>query len=151
MPNGPWFQRTSLLAAALISAAPALNVPTLLIVLVVMRAISDTADGELAGDADAAIRQLYARHAPALRWYAGRFCPDPASAEDIVQETFIWAWRSEQLVPCDSRPPAGHAHYERLACQPDPHHGDAVRHVIQVAQPLPRPAEPSGSPIRLSS
>ena len=49
--------------------------------------------GEPTGDADAAIRQLYTRHARALRRYAERFCPDQASAEDIVQETFIRAWR----------------------------------------------------------
>lgn len=58
-----------------------------------MLAISDAARDELAGDADAAVRQLYARHALALRRYAERFCPDRASAEDIVQETFIRAWR----------------------------------------------------------
>ena len=58
-----------------------------------MLLISDPAGGELAGDADAAIRQLYARHAPALRRYVERFCPDRASADDIVQETFIRAWR----------------------------------------------------------
>jgi RNA polymerase sigma-70 factor (ECF subfamily) len=57
-----------------------------------MLAISDPRD-ELAGDADAALRQLYDRHARALRRYVGRFCPDAASAEDIVQETFIRAWR----------------------------------------------------------
>ena len=46
-----------------------------------------------AGDADAAVRQLYAHHAPALRRYAERFCPDRSGAEDIVQETVIRAWR----------------------------------------------------------
>ena len=70
-----------------------MNVSCLLLVLVVMLLISDAAGGELAGDADAAIRQLYARHAPALRRYVERFCPDRASADDIVQETFIRAWR----------------------------------------------------------
>jgi RNA polymerase sigma-70 factor, ECF subfamily len=55
-----------------------------------MLVTSDTADGELA---DAAIRQLYAHHALALRRYIERFCPDRASADDIVQETFIRAWR----------------------------------------------------------
>ena len=69
-----------------------LNVSSLLSVLVVMLAIPD-APGGPAGDVDAAIRQLYARHAPALRRYVGRFCPDRAGAEDIVQETFIRAWR----------------------------------------------------------
>ena len=57
-----------------------------------MLAISDTAAGELAG-ADAAIRQLYAHHALAVRRYVERFRPDRASADDIVRETFIRAWR----------------------------------------------------------
>jgi RNA polymerase sigma-70 factor, ECF subfamily len=69
-----------------------LNVSSLLSVLVVMLVISDTAGDELA-DADAAIRQLYAHHALALRRYVERFCHDRASADDIVQETFIRAWR----------------------------------------------------------
>jgi RNA polymerase sigma-70 factor (ECF subfamily) len=55
--------------------------------------ISDAARPELAGDADAAVRKLYADHARALRRYVERFCPDRASADDIVQETFIRAWR----------------------------------------------------------
>src|SRR6266576_4071496 len=58
-----------------------------------MLAISDTARGEPADDADAAVRQLYEHHARALRRYVERFCPDQASAEDVVQETFIRAWR----------------------------------------------------------
>jgi RNA polymerase sigma-70 factor (ECF subfamily) len=69
-----------------------LNVSTLLFVLVVMLVIPDAPGGPV-GDADAAIRQLYARHAPALRRYVERFGPDRASADDIVQETFIRAWR----------------------------------------------------------
>jgi RNA polymerase sigma-70 factor (ECF subfamily) len=58
-----------------------------------MLAISHAAREELAGDADAALRQLYEHHARALRRYVERFCPDQASADDIVQETFIRAWR----------------------------------------------------------
>ena len=58
-----------------------------------MLILSETVCGEPAGDADTAIRQLYADHAPALRRYVERFCPDRASADDIVQETFIRAWR----------------------------------------------------------
>ena len=58
-----------------------------------MLAISDAARDELADDADAAVRQLYARHARALHRYVERFCPDRSSADDIVQETFIRAWR----------------------------------------------------------
>src|SRR5690242_13948114 len=76
----------------MILSARLVNVTRLLSVLVVMLVIPN-APGGLAGDADAAIRQLYARHAPALRRYVGRFCPDRASADDIVQETFIRAWR----------------------------------------------------------
>lgn len=53
----------------------------------------DESREELSHDADAEVRQLYARHAVALRGYVGRFCPDKASADDIVQETFIRAWR----------------------------------------------------------
>ena len=49
--------------------------------------------GELPGDPDAAIRQLYSHYAKALHGYVERFCPDQASADDIVQETFIRAWR----------------------------------------------------------
>jgi len=58
-----------------------------------MLAISDTARGEPADDADAAVPQLYEHHARALRRYVERFYPDQAGAEDIVQETFIRAWR----------------------------------------------------------
>ena len=78
-----------------------------------MLILSDAAGGEPTGGADAAIRQLYTRHARVLRRYAERFCPDRASAEDIVHETFIRAWRHlPQLasgdvpvrpwLPCDS-------------------------------------------------
>jgi RNA polymerase sigma-70 factor (ECF subfamily) len=58
-----------------------------------MLILSETSCGEPAGDADTVIRQLYAHHALALRRYVERFCPDRASADDIVQETFIRAWR----------------------------------------------------------
>jgi RNA polymerase sigma-70 factor (ECF subfamily) len=58
-----------------------------------MAVIQNADRDESAGDADAAVRQLYAHHAVALRGYVERFCPDGASADDIVQETFIRAWR----------------------------------------------------------
>jgi RNA polymerase sigma-70 factor, ECF subfamily len=58
-----------------------------------MLILSEAVGGGLAGDADAAIRQLYARHAKALHRYVERFRADGASADDIVQETFIRAWR----------------------------------------------------------
>jgi RNA polymerase sigma-70 factor (ECF subfamily) len=69
------------------------NETFLLFVLVVMAADTNASRGELPGDPDAAIRQLYSHHARALYGYVGRFCPDQASADDIVQETFIRAWR----------------------------------------------------------
>src|SRR5579859_7412808 len=77
-------------------AARVLNVSSLLSVLVIMLVISDSADGGPAGDADAAVRELYAHHALALRRYVERFCPDRATADDIFQETFIRAWRHLQ-------------------------------------------------------
>src|SRR5579859_552777 len=80
------------------------NVSILLFVLVVMLDISDTAAGELAGDADAAIRQLYARYARDLRRYVEPFCADRASADDIVQETFIRAWRHLPQLSSGERP-----------------------------------------------
>ena len=69
-----------------------------------MRVIPNPARDEPAADADAAVRQLYARHAVALRGYVERFCPDGASADDIVQETFIRAWRHLPQLTGDGRP-----------------------------------------------
>ncbi len=80
------------------------NVTVLLSVLVVMSAILSATRADLAGDADAALRQLYSRHATALRGYVRPFCPDRASAEDIVQETFIRAWRHLPQLSADDRP-----------------------------------------------
>jgi RNA polymerase sigma-70 factor (ECF subfamily) len=58
----------------------------------------------LASDPDAAIRQLYAQHGQALRAYVQRFSPDLASADDIVQETLIRAWRHLPRLSADDRP-----------------------------------------------
>src|SRR6266852_3861871 len=85
-------------------AAAGVNVTVLLSVLVVMSAILSATRADLAGDADAALRQLYSRHATALRGYVRPFCPDRASAEDIVQETFIRAWRHLPQLSADDRP-----------------------------------------------
>jgi RNA polymerase sigma-70 factor (ECF subfamily) len=69
-----------------------------------MIVVSNTNRDELDRDADVAVRQLYARHARALQRYVERFCPDRASAEDIVQETFIRAWQHlPRLSTADSR------------------------------------------------
>jgi RNA polymerase sigma-70 factor (ECF subfamily) len=66
--------------------------------------VLDATRGELPADTDAAVRQLYSRHAQALRSYVLRFCPDRAGADDIVQETFIRAWRHLPQLSADDRP-----------------------------------------------
>ena len=54
--------------------------------------------------ADAAVRQLYSHHARALHGYVEHFCPDGASSDDIVQETFIRAWHHLPQLSADDRP-----------------------------------------------
>jgi RNA polymerase sigma-70 factor, ECF subfamily len=76
----------------------------LLSVLVDMAAITDVPADELGGDPDTVIRQLYSHYAKALQGYVERFCPDRASADDIVQETFIRAWRHLPQLSADDRP-----------------------------------------------
>ena len=80
------------------------NATFLLFVLVDMSATTEAPGDELSGDPDAAIRQLYSHYAKALRGYVGQFCPDQASADDIVQETFIRAWRHLPQLSADDRP-----------------------------------------------
>ena len=84
--------------------AAAVNGTCLLFVIVGMSALTKAPRGELPGDADAALRQLYTHHARALHSYVERFCPDRTSADDIVQETFIRAWRHLQQLSADDRP-----------------------------------------------
>ena len=81
-----------------------MNATTLLSVLVDMSASTSAARSGLPRDADAALRQLYSRHATALHGYVQPFCPDRASADDIVQETFIRAWRHLPQLSADDRP-----------------------------------------------
>ena len=69
-----------------------------------MLVIQNAARDESPRDTDAAVRQLYARHAGALHGYVARFCPDQASADDIVQETFIRAWRHLPQLTAGDRP-----------------------------------------------
>jgi RNA polymerase sigma-70 factor, ECF subfamily len=69
-----------------------------------MSAITNAPCGQLPCDADDAIRELYSSHAKALHRYVERFCPDRASADDIVQETFIRAWRHLPQLSADDRP-----------------------------------------------
>jgi RNA polymerase sigma-70 factor, ECF subfamily len=69
-----------------------------------MSAIPHVTRGGLPPNADAAVRLLYSRHAEALQAYVVRFCPDRASADDIVQETFIRAWRHLPQLTADDRP-----------------------------------------------
>lgn len=84
-------------------AAP-VNGTVLLSVIVGMSAITHSSSDQPPGDADAAIRLLYSQHASALRSYVERFCPDRASADDIVQETFIRAWRHLPRLSTGARP-----------------------------------------------
>ena len=69
-----------------------------------MAAITDVVPDRLGGDPDAAIRQLYSHYAKALHGYVDQFCPDRASADDIVQETFIRAWHHLPQLSADDRP-----------------------------------------------
>ena len=69
-----------------------------------MPAIPHVTRGELPPNADAAVRLLYSRHAEALHACVVPFCPDRASAGDIVQETFIRAWRHLPQLTADDRP-----------------------------------------------
>ena len=74
------------------NATAAVNETFLLSVLVDMASNPQAPGGELPGDPDAAIRQLYSHYAKALHGYVEQFCPDRSSADDIVQETFIRAF-----------------------------------------------------------
>jgi RNA polymerase sigma-70 factor, ECF subfamily len=82
----------------------AVNGTFLLSVIVDVTVHTDAPQNDLPGDADAAVRQLYSDHAEALYSYARRFCPDQTSADDIVQETFIRAWRHLSQLRGDGRP-----------------------------------------------
>jgi RNA polymerase sigma-70 factor (ECF subfamily) len=76
----------------------------LLSVIVDVPTNTDVQRSDLLDDTDDAIRQLYSHHAKALQGYVQRFCPDQASADDIVQETFIRAWRHLPQLRADGRP-----------------------------------------------
>jgi RNA polymerase sigma-70 factor, ECF subfamily len=82
----------------------AVNGTFLLSVLVDMASNPQAPGGELPGDPDAAIRQLYSQYAKALHGYVEKFCPDRASADDIVQETLIRAWRHLPQLSVNGRP-----------------------------------------------
>jgi RNA polymerase sigma-70 factor (ECF subfamily) len=57
-----------------------------------------------APDADEALQTLYAEHGRALLAYAERFTTDRGRAEDVVQETFLRAWRALPGLLDDDRP-----------------------------------------------
>jgi RNA polymerase sigma-70 factor, ECF subfamily len=80
------------------------NETLLLSVIVDMYSTTNAPRRDPRGDADATIRRLYSCHAEALHGYVRRFCPDRASADDIVQETFIRAWRHLPQLTADDRP-----------------------------------------------
>jgi RNA polymerase sigma-70 factor (ECF subfamily) len=54
---------------------------------------------------EAALRALYAEHAGVLLAYSERFTGDRGLAEEIVQETFLRAWRHLDRLQADPRPP----------------------------------------------
>ncbi|MEU9954850.1 sigma-70 family RNA polymerase sigma factor [Streptomyces sp. NPDC050982] len=54
--------------------------------------------GPQATSHEALIRTLYAEHGKALLAYATRLTGDRASAEDVVQETLIRAWRHPEVI-----------------------------------------------------
>ena len=83
-----------------------MNNALLLSVIVSMSVLQHASHGQPPsdGNGDAALRQLYASHALALRSYVLRFTADPVSADDIVQETFIRAWRHLPELTADERP-----------------------------------------------
>jgi RNA polymerase sigma-70 factor (ECF subfamily) len=80
------------------------NITHLLSVLVDMAAITDAPRDGRGDDPDAVIRELYSDYAKALHGYVEQFCPDRTSADDIVQETFIRAWRHLPQLNADDRP-----------------------------------------------
>jgi RNA polymerase sigma-70 factor (ECF subfamily) len=69
-----------------------------------MSTIPHVTRGELPPNADSAVRLLYSHHAEALHACVVRICPDRASADDIVQETFIRVWRHLPQLTADDRP-----------------------------------------------
>jgi RNA polymerase sigma-70 factor, ECF subfamily len=69
-----------------------------------MAAITDAPRDGRGDDPDAVIRELYSDYAKALHGYVEQFCPDRTSADDIVQETFIRAWRHLPQLNADDRP-----------------------------------------------
>jgi RNA polymerase sigma-70 factor (ECF subfamily) len=69
-----------------------------------MSASTDARQGGLPGEPDAVIRRMYSLYAGALHGYVEKFCQDRASADDIVQETFIRAWRHLPQLSADGRP-----------------------------------------------
>jgi RNA polymerase sigma-70 factor (ECF subfamily) len=80
------------------------NITHLLSVLVDMTTIVDASRDGLGGDPDSVLRELYSHYAKALHGYVEQFCPDRSSADDIVQETFIRAWRHLPQLSADDRP-----------------------------------------------
>jgi RNA polymerase sigma-70 factor, ECF subfamily len=81
-----------------------MNRTLLLSVIVDVATTTGAPHSDVLGDADDAIRQIHFRHARALHGYVRRFCTDEASADDIVQETFIRAWRHLPQLSAGGRP-----------------------------------------------
>lgn len=52
-------------------------------------------------DVDRAVRTFHATHAPALLAWARSRTADPRQAEEVVQETFVLAWRKQHQFDAD--------------------------------------------------
>jgi RNA polymerase sigma-70 factor, ECF subfamily len=120
------------------------NETFLLFVIVDVTANTDTPHSGLPGDTDTAIRQLYSDHAEALFRYVRRFCPDQVSADDIVQETFIRAWRHLPQLRADGRPIRPWLFRVALNLLTDADRAARSRPVIVPASPAEDPADDSG-------
>lgn len=95
---------------------------------------------------DERLHALYTRHAPGLRKHAQRWCLHARySPDDLVQETFLRAWRHIDELPDDpdaARPwlytTVRHIaidHIRRLAVRPDERNYGTLTRIIEPASP----------------
>jgi len=120
------------------------NITSLLFVIVDVLVNIDALHSDLPGDTNAAVRQLYSDHAQALRGYVRRFCPDHASADDIVQETFIRAWRHPAAAHPGRPPDPAVVDPGRAQLLTDADRAARSRPVTVPAAAIEDPAEDSG-------
>jgi RNA polymerase sigma-70 factor, ECF subfamily len=109
-----------------------------------MTMIPDPPRGDLPADTDAAIQQLYSEHADALHSYVRRFSQDRAAADDIVQETFIRAWRHLAQLRADGRPVRPWLFRVARNLLTDADRAARSRPVLVAASPTEDPADDAG-------